>query len=196
MAEEIIREAREKAERIVGEARREAEAALEAAKITAREIEEARIRDAERRGLAEMDSMISEGRMRIRRKLLERREELIGSVFDRARKELAEHARSRRYESDLLRITKNAIKGIGAKEVVIRANRRDLAVLERERRAIERETDASISLGEPIDVTGGVRITVPGMNVEVDETFEGRLEREMESLRVKVAELLFKDLNV
>ncbi|MEM2874991.1 MAG: V-type ATP synthase subunit E family protein [Candidatus Hadarchaeales archaeon] len=193
IAEDIIKEAREEAERIVAEARKEAEATLEAAKITAKETEEARLREAERMGAAEMERILSEGRLRIKKEILRRREELIESVFARARKELEEHVRSRKYEEDLVRIVKKAVKGIGARKVVVRTNRRDLGIIEREKRTIERETGASLALGDPIIVTGGVRVVAPDLRVELDETFEGRLAREMESLRVKVAETLFKD---
>jgi len=144
---------------------------------------------------AEREAMLSEGRMRMKRELLKKREELIESAFTAARRRLSEHVRSEGYEGDLLRIVKGAIAGIGAKEVVVKANRRDLGVIERRKKSIERETGASVSIGDSIKVTGGVRVLVPELRVEVDETFEGRLEREMESVRVKVAEILFKGLD-
>lgn len=163
--------------------------------ISAREIEEARLKEAEGKGRAELEAMISEGRLRARRNLLRRKEELIEAAFSRARGKLIEHVKTRKYEDGLIRNLKRAISNLGAKEVVVRANRRDLEIIERERKNVERETGASISVGEQMNVTGGFRVIAPALRVEVDETFEGKLEREIGNLRIKVAETLFKDLD-
>ena len=56
----------------------------------------------------------------------------------------------------------------------------------------EGKKTVSVSLGEPIQTIGGVKVGTADGKIEIDETFEGRMRREFEGLRVKVAKVLFE----
>jgi V/A-type H+-transporting ATPase subunit E len=54
------------------------------------------------------------------------------------------------------------------------------------------EKGVNVSFGEPIQTIGGVRVGTPDGKIEIDETFDGKMRREFEALRVKVAKVLFE----
>jgi len=197
IAEDILREAREKATGIIRDAKKEAGMLLDAARFGAKEEEEREVKEARAQGKRIHEEVVSEGRMRARKELFQKREELINEVLKEVEKELKVYTSSDKYEKDLARIAVSACKKLGSNQVVIRANRRDLKLLEKSKEQILRELGgaekgASVSFGEPIQTIGGVRVGTPDGRVEIDETFDGKMRREFEALRVKVAKVLFE----
>jgi len=197
IVEDILEEASEKAAEVIRAAKKEAKTILDAARFGAREDEEQEIRKAQARGGQIYDEILAEGRMRAKKEVLKRREELISDVFKEAEKKLQAYALSKKYEDDIVRIAIDACKKLGSENPVIYANRRDLKLLEKSEdeivRGLEgREKPVKISFGEPIQVIGGVRVGTPNHKIEIDETFEGRMRREFEALRVKIAKILFE----
>ena len=197
--EDIIRGAKEKATRIIRDARKEARTLLDAARFGAKEEEELEVKEARAKGKHIYEEVLAEGRMKAKREILLKREELINEVWKEAENELRAHVSSKKYEKDLINIAVGACKKLGSDSVVIRANRRDLKLLVGSKDEIERELGknkkgVTISFGEPIQVIGGVRAGTPDGKVEIDETFEGRMRREFEVLRVKIAKVLFEGL--
>jgi V/A-type H+-transporting ATPase subunit E len=197
IAEDILRDAREKAAGIISDSKKEARKVLDAARVGAKEEEERETEEARAQGKHIQEAMLAEGRMRTRRELLQKREELINEVLKEVEKELRAYTSSEKYEKDLTRMAVSACKKLGSNQVVIRANRRDLKLLEKSNEQILRglggtENGASISFGEPLQTIGGVRVGALDGNVEIDETFDGKIRREFEVLRVKVAKVLFE----
>ncbi|MFQ6129698.1 MAG: V-type ATP synthase subunit E family protein [Candidatus Hadarchaeaceae archaeon] len=197
IADDILKEAKEKAEEIIRAAKKEARTLLDAARFSAKEEEERKTKEAHAHGKNVYDGVLAEGRMRAKREVLQKREELINEVFREVEKKLQAHASSKKYEEDIIRIAAMACKKLGQDDVVIRANRRDLKLLEGSKDQITREfgkgiKTVSVSLGEPIQTIGGVKVGTADGRVEIDETFEGRMRREFEGLRVKVAKVLFE----
>ena len=197
IADDILKEAKEKAAGIVRAAKKESRTLLDAARFGAKEEEEREIKEARVQGKHVYDGVLAEGRMKAKREMLQKREELINEVLREAEKKLQAHTSSKEYEKDIIRIATRACERLGSKEVVIRANRRDLKFLEKSKDVITRELGggektADISFGEPIQTIGGVRVGTPDGKIEIDETFEGKMRREFETLRVKVAKVLFE----
>ncbi|KUO41636.1 MAG: hypothetical protein AVW06_04340 [Hadesarchaea archaeon DG-33-1] len=197
IADDILNEAKEKAAGIIEAAKKESHTLLDAARFGAKEEEERKTKEAHARGKHVYDGVLAEGRMRAKRELLQKREELINEVFREVEKKLQVHASSEKYEKDIIRIASMACKKLGVGDVVIRANHRDLKLLEESKDQITRELSenkkkASVSFGEPIQTIGGVKVGTADGRVEIDETFEGRMRREFEDLRVKVAKVLFE----
>lgn len=192
IADEIVREAREKASGIFEAARREAKTILDAARFGVKEREEQLVAEARVRGKSLYEEMLAEGRMRVKKEVLQRREEMLGEVFREAEKELRAYAASERYKRDLVGIAIDACKKLGSKGVAIYANKRDLELLKKSVGELSRGAGADISFGEPIQTMGGVRVGTPDKKVEIDGTFEGKVRREFETLRAKVAKVLFE----
>lgn len=197
IAEDIIKEAEKKAAEVIREAKREASAILETARQGIKEEEERGLRQALARSERVYEEIMAEGRMRAKKETLQKKEGFISGVFKGAEEKLRTHVASKDYEEDLIRIAIDACRKLGSSDVVIRANRRDLKILQRFKEQIVSELSSgggviNTSFGEPVQTIGGVVVGVPDGKVEIDETFEGRMRREFEALRVKVARALFE----
>ncbi len=197
IADDIINEAKEKAADIVRRAKKEARTLLDAARFGAKEEMGHEMKEARAQGKHVYDGVLAEGRMKAKREMLQKREELINEVFREAEKKLQAQTSSKKYEEDLIHITVGACKKLGSEKVIIRANRRDLKLLEKSKDTITRELGGgkravNISFGAPIQAIGGVRVRTPDGKIEIDETFEGKMRREFETLRVKIAKVLFE----
>ena len=197
IADDILNEAKGKAAEIVRRAKKEVCTLLDAARVDAKEEMEHEMKEARAQGKYVYDEVLAEGRMKAKREMLQKREELINEVFQEAEKKLQAQMSSKKYEEDLIHITVGACEKLGSEKVIIRANRRDLKLLEKSKDTITRELSGgeravNISFGEPIQTIGGVRVGTPDGKIEMDETFEGKMRREFETLRVKIAKVLFE----
>lgn len=196
IAEDILKEAKEKAARIIRNAKKEAQTLLDAAHFGAREEDEREVQEAKVHGKNIYEEVLAGGRMKARREILQKREELINDVFKKADESLRKYASSEKYEGDLPRIAVSACRKLGSDKIVIQANRRDLKLLEKNKDQIARELSGekgvSISFGTPIQTIGGVKVSALDEKIEIDETFENKTRRVFETLRVKVAKVLFE----
>jgi V/A-type H+-transporting ATPase subunit E len=196
IADDILKEAKEKAAKIVRDAKKEAQTLLDAAHFGAKEEEEREVKEARAQGKSIYEEVLAGGRMKAKREILQKREELMNEVFKKAEESLRKYASSEKYERDLPRITASACKKLSSNNMVIQANRRDLKLLEKNKDQIARELGGdkpvSISLGAPIQAIGGVKVSAPDEKIEIDETFDSRMRRALETLRVKVAKVLFE----
>ena len=197
IAHDILREAEEKAAGVIREAERERAMLLDSARMSAKEEGEREVEEALARGRQVYEELMAKGRVEAKKEVLQKKEELIAGVFKSAEEKLRAHVRSKQYEKDLLRIAVDACGKLGSGGAIIRANQRDLELLKRFAGEMERELSGGgktvrISFGEPIQTIGGVVVSSPDGKVEIDETFEGRIRREFEVLRVKVAKVLFE----
>lgn len=192
LAEEILGEARREADRILKSAESERKTILESAKISSREHELRMRRSTETRGEKLREQILAEGRMRAKRERLQRREDLIAQVFQEIRRAVKKYVATKRYEMDLVRLVQKACTGLDSPEIQIRARKRDLEVLEDKLEKISEKIEKKIVLGKPITVLGGVVIGTPDGKVVIDETFDSRLERNKEKLRVEIAKALFQ----
>jgi len=196
IVEDILKEAKDKAARIIRDAKKEAQTLLDAAHFGAREEEEREVKEARAHGKNIYEETLAGGRMKARRETLQKREELINKIFKKAEESLRKYASSEKYEEDLPRVAANACRKLGSDKIVIQANRRDLKLLEKNKDQIIRELSGekgvSISFGAPIQTIGGVKVNAPEEKIEIDETFENKTRRVFETLRVKVAKVLFE----
>lgn len=197
MVGEILKEADKKAEEIISSAKSEASTILNAAKFTAKEEEESTLKEARTEGKRACDEVLAKGKMQAKKEALQRREEMINQVFKGTEKELEKYVKMESYKRSLVKIVIAAGKKLGSKDVVVLANRRDLQLLKKSEQGITRGLStggekASVTFGEPIQAIGGVVVKSADGKVEVDETFDGRMKRELESLRVKIAKILFE----
>lgn len=196
IAKEILKEASDKSAQIIAAAKKEAKTLLDAARSKAKEEEDREIKEAHIRGKLIYDEMLAEGRMRAKRETLQKMEELLNKVFKKAEDELRAYVLSKKYEKNVVNLAITACKKLGSENVVIYANKRDLNLLQKSKydiaQSIGRNGTAEISFGKPIQTVGGVRVSTQDGKVEIDDTFESRLKREFDSLRVKVARILFE----
>ena len=193
----IINEAKEKAENIIVKAREEAKKVLgkaeQEAKREAEEIISKKKTDAE----AQARRILSEAKLEARLKILNAKEQLISEAFDKALEKLKEFSQSAQYKTALENLIKDAaiiIRG-GDLEVLLPENTNVNIDLSKIAKEVEEQTGVKTSLNiskERIRSIGGVIVRSKDRLLTVDNTFEARLERLREQLRVNVANLLFK----
>jgi len=197
LAEDILKEAEEKAATIIKEAKEQANAIIDAARINAEEEEKRKLAEATAKGQQIYREILAQAKVEAKKEILKKKELLIKEAFKEAEERLRKHSLAAEYKEDLIRITVNACKNLDATDVVITANQRDLKTLKSSKETIERELERGnrkikISFGEPIQTAGGVRVKTADGRIEVDETFEGIIQKQFELLRVKVAKILFE----
>jgi V/A-type H+-transporting ATPase subunit E len=197
LAEDILKEAEEKAATIIKEAKEQANAIIDAARINAEEEEKRKLAEATAKGQQIYREILAQAKVESKKEILKKKELLIKEAFKEAEERLRKHSLAAEYKEDLIRITVNACKKLDATDVVITANQRDLKTLKSSKETIERELERGnrkikISFGEPIQTAGGVRVKTADGRIEVDETFEGIIQKQFELLRVKVAKILFE----
>jgi V/A-type H+-transporting ATPase subunit E len=192
VADDILKEAKERAAEVVKAAQQEAKTIVEGARLAAMEREKSELQKAREEGEQIYEQLLAEGRMRVKREMLQKREELIDAVFKDAEEFLRKRCSSKEYKKDLLRIVKSACRKLGSPDVVISANPRDLAIIKKEREKLVHELGGNLTFGRPIQTIGGVKVETPDARIVIDETFESRMKREFEALRIKVAKILFE----
>ena len=193
IVQDILQEAKRKAEEILERARREASSLLREVEERGRREAEEILERASREGRQLYEERVARGRVEARKELLAKKEELIGEVFRRAEEGLRKHVSSREYERDLLRMAVEACRRLGAEEVVVEASARDLERLKRMEGELRKELGGiRVSFGKPLETLGGVRVRSADGLRELDETLESRMRREREELRVRVARILFE----
>ena len=185
-AEEIITKAKEKAQKILDEAKREAEKEVN-------EIINRRKADAEARARR----IISEARLEARLKLLNAKEEVISNAFDTALERLKEFCQTPEYKEVLENLIKDAAITIGGGnlEVLLSENTNIEPDLSKIAKEIEKQTGTATSIvisKDKVKSIGGAIVRSLDQSFTLDNTFEARLERVREQLRVSVANVLFK----
>ena len=185
-AEEIIAKAKEKARKILDEAKREAEKEVN-------EIINRRKADAEARARR----IMSEARLEARLKLLNAKEEVISNAFDTALERLKEFCQTPEYKEVLENLIKDAAITIGGGnlEVLLSENTNIEPDLSKIAKEIEKQTGTATSIvisKDKVKSIGGAIVRSLDQSFTLDNTFEARLERVREQLRVSVANVLFK----
>ena len=192
LAEEIIDEARKEAEKIVKDAEKERKTILDSAKISAREREMWILKEAEKKVKKTRDQILAEGRMKIKREFLRKREELIEQALEELKQALKKRTKSKEYEQFLFRTAETACNAIESPKVILYASEQDLKRLEARLPQLSKKTNKEVALGRAIRTIGGIRAESSDGAVVVDETLESRLRREQERLRVEIAKMIFE----
>ncbi len=198
MVDEIIKEAKQKSEKIISSAKKEADMIINAAKFTAREEKEKALKEARGEGKRVHEEIIARGRMQSKKEVLQIREKSINQIYQDVEAELQRYVESESYKKNIVKMAIAACKKLGVSDVVILANKRDISILKKSEQEIikflsaNKDEKIQISFGAPIQCTGGVIVKRADGKVEVDETFDGRMKREMEPLRIKIAKILFE----
>lgn len=186
--EKISLEAAEKAGIIRRTAEEEAARYLEKEKMAAEAEKNAEIAARKREVDAEVSRMLAQARMEGRQTVSNARENLISDCFDRARERITAISGSPEYPEILKYLIQDGIKKIGAQDITLSANSRDIPVLES---ILAKGTGTVVRVsGEPIPTSGGVLLRTGSGTRRVDNTFEARLDRMRRDLIFDVAGIL------
>ncbi len=179
-AEQNLNEAKEKAAAIRKNA--EEQAAAERAKIMQKAQAEAdRVRS----------QVVASSQLKARTLQLEQREQLLESVFQTARQQLATVQKSTDYQKTVEGLLREAVQQLGAEQVVVHGDAVTQKLLSGgllEKVAKDMKTKAK--LGDPLKQGTGVVVETEDGRRQYDNTLETRLGRLQDTLRSPVYHLL------
>ncbi|RLE83546.1 MAG: hypothetical protein DRJ41_04715 [Thermoprotei archaeon] len=129
--------------------------------------------------------------------MLQAKDEVIKKVFNEAFTKLKEYVKTDDYyENCLPRLISEGVKYIRSDKVVLHLNRDDMKKLKGEvLRKLSESIGVEVAVSDkPIMCVGGVIVETPDGKLSYDNTFE-KILRELEpKLRVKLADMLFKEV--
>jgi len=178
-----LREGYDEALKSIGDA--EAQLMREAQHVISTRCREAQTRKAK---------MITSNELLYRNKRLQLMEATIEKVFTEAMARLKKMPLDATYEESVRSFMRQGIRAIGAKEVEVLANAREVEVARKIAKSLESELQVRISVSErPIECVGGVIVRTHDAATVYDNTFEARLARLRPLLKKRLSELFRKE---
>ena len=199
----ILKDAREEAETIVKDAQKSAETIIEKQRQSARHSAEKEAYSLLKR--AENDADIIRGKVAtdIKRRagwiVLSEKNRLITNVLNEVKKRLVNLKKSEEYVPVLEKLIVDAgtVLGGGMLEVVLNENDSTLVKLNKlEKKISDRSSvDTQLKFSEQKITAVGVIVKTVDDRIFVDNTFEVILSRRERKLRLKIAQILFSNMN-
>jgi vacuolar-type H+-ATPase subunit E/Vma4 len=204
--ERICEQIREDGEKeiasILEKARSTAEDIREKAESKRDEVAQKILREARERGEAESRRLLSSVSIEVRRAKLKAREEVVNVITKKVQERLDGIRESSDYPDVLTGLVVEAIVGLEGKSFVVYVDRKDLELLEKkvfprvkERMAAESSPVSSLQARTlEKSSAGGARVGHPGGKVIYDNTFEARMFRYRDDIRMTIFdEVFFKE---
>jgi vacuolar-type H+-ATPase subunit E/Vma4 len=157
------------------------------------------LKEAQERGEMESRRLLSSVSIEVRRAKLRAREEVVGVITKKVQGLLEGIRSSEEYPDILTGLVVEAIIGLEGKSFVVYVDKKDLDLLEKtvfprvkERMAAESAPVSSLQ-ARPLDKssTGGARVGHPGGKVIYDNTFEARMFRYRDDIRMMIFDEVF-----
>lgn len=196
LSDEILQDARKKADRARRRAEREARRIVREAEEEAQEDRQKTLEAARQRAERQARSLLATLDQEVQRDLLEQRQAQLDRLFDAARERLADRE-SYHYPAVLAHLAAEAIEAMGAEQVVVELAEEDAGLateqwLERVREGAGREVDIEVA-DEPAPIEGGVVVRSADGRLCYDNSFEARLRRLRPRLRHQIAAMAYPE---
>lgn len=191
LSQTVLNEAQTEAEQILSEARQKADAIRQQAQEQAA-AERKRILDEANREADRIRSQaVSTAQMSSRTMQLEGREELLNGVFSKAHSILATMQQWPDYDQVARHLLEEALTRLRVEEAVIRADEKTRSVLTDEVLGdVAKATGTQLRMGEPLKRGLGVIVETADGHRQFDNTLETRLSRSQNALRSSVYHIL------
>jgi len=195
IAKEILEDAGKEAENILRRAEAQARRILEEAEKEAEEKYRLIMREGEDKIRIKEQQMITLFEVEVKNRLLQAKEELVEEAFERALNRLREYVLTEDYWECLLKLIAEAGRQINSEKLIVELNKRDHQKLtEKDLHELSEKIGVKLEKSEKvIDCIGGVIVKSFDGKVVVDNTFENRLRTLKNSLRAKIADILFEE---
>ncbi|MCW7076774.1 MAG: V-type ATP synthase subunit E family protein [Candidatus Syntrophoarchaeum sp.] len=175
--DKIIQDANTRREKILDEARREAEHKKQVI-----------LERGEKEAILEKQRILADAKLKARRLRWDAQEDLVSQVLDAARNKVSKVRDDPKYGDILKVLIQEAASSIGEDELEVLLADGDSVDLEQ----ISGELGIKLSLSDKkISGMGGVIVRTRDGRIEVDNTFERRMERFTELLRTEITATLF-----
>lgn len=187
----ILREAQVDAEQLMEEAKAKADAIRQRAREDA-EREKKQILDRARQEAERLRSQsVASAQLKARTLQLEHREKLLDRVFQAAREKLPEIQKRPGYEQLAATLLKEALVQLRVNKAEVRADKTTKELLEKGMlNEISRELKGEFTLADTLEEGLGVVVDAADGKLHYDNTLETRLQRLQSSLRASVHKIL------
>lgn len=187
--EKIKEDTEKEVKAVLEEARSKADGIIKEAQSRAKGEEEEILHRGAREAELVKQRIIADAKLKARKQKLNVKEAAIQAAFGEAEKELRKFGSTAEYPSVLKKIIKEAVNSIGSEDMEIITNKADRKIVTQD--FLKSLSKFNIALSpQTIETSGGV--IVRAKNTEVDNTFETRMARMRDNLRIKVAKILFE----
>ena len=193
--QDILTNARGKAETIIREAESETQRASDEAKTAISREVDGIIRGARAEADAIKRRQISEARHRSKIREQQEKDKIMQDVLDKSKKRTFELARDEsRYVPFLTNLIEKGVRELGDKTAAIHLNERDLRNVSSLEQKLNRNTSGQVKLEwskEPIQSSGGAIISTPDGKVRIINTLDQRFEALESKLLIEARKSLF-----
>ncbi len=191
IVKKINEDAEAEASKILNEARTQAEKIKRDANVEADEIYSEILPKYEREAEQEKQRIVANAKLRARKAVLDAREDVIKLAFNAAGTKLQKLPK-KDYTKVLEKLILEGVEAIDADTVVIARKEDSRAITSALLKRVSEKTGFKVTKArEYINAMGGVVLRSSDGKIEVNNTFETRLERFRDELRKEVAEVLF-----
>ncbi len=192
--ERIKEDADKEAAAILEEAKKEAAAILEEAKRKAEQRRSDIIARGEKEAELLRQRIVANAKLKARKSGLDAKEELISAVFKEAEKELGKVASTDKYMDILRELIREGVASVGEDAEVVGRKEDEKLLKGGLLEDLSKELGVKITLSpEKIESIGGVIVRSKSGKVEVNNTFETRMQRMQDTLRSEIAKILFAE---
>jgi V/A-type H+-transporting ATPase subunit E len=193
IANEVLAEVQKEAEAIILSSQNQAKETLKVAKQQADEKYETMIKQATAKAEGEKRKIASVTEVEMRNRLLQSKEKLVDTAFDKALARIKEFAATEEYRRYLLKLIEEAAKRINQKKLAIQVNAKDKAWLTQDTlNRLSKKLNCELTLlDQTDDYIGGFKIQTVDGKITYDSTLDNRLKELKPVLRVEVAKVLF-----
>ena len=191
---EVLSDVQKEAEAIILQAENEAKETLREAKEEGDQSYKTIINQAEIKAETERRRIASITEVENRNRLLQTKENLVDSAFDKAFNKLKDFTTTKQYQNYLIELIEKVAKRIGTKDIVIQVNNKDQAWLTEDTLdRLSKKIHCKLRLSSQSEnFIGGFKIQTEDGKITYDSTIDSQLQDLKEALRVEVAKILFQ----
>ena len=190
---EVLEDVQKEAEAIIIAAENEAKETLKAAKEQADQKYQTIINQAKTKAENERRKITSVTEVEMRNRLLQTKEDLVNTAFEKALIKLEDFVTTEKYHEYLLKLIEEVAERIGQKNLVVQVNAKDKAWLTQDiLNPLSKKLHCELKLSDQTeDCVGGCKIQTVDGKITYDSTIDNRLQELKPALRVEVAKILF-----
>jgi vacuolar-type H+-ATPase subunit E/Vma4 len=190
---EIVAEANEEIKTIKSSVKEEVESMKNSATKKAENIKSSTISQAKQEVVNKHQQTVSQEKLSAKMKYLVEREQIIETTFSKAIDSLVSKRGDQEYANMIQVFVSEASRALGGGELVILTNKQDASVLsENDLSTLSKEvenatkTPTSYSIGESINIKGGVIVQLKDGSIYVDNSLEARQNRAKDEIRLQI----------
>jgi len=183
----IKEDAEREAEKIKEKARKKEEEILKKAEAEAKSKSDEILNQGKKEAELEKQRILANAKLQAKKIKLDVKEKIIEKSFSLAEEKLKEVVSSEEYEKILKDLIREAISTIGREDLEVLCRKEDEKIVKK----IIKDLSGVELAKDNISTIGGVIVRSKDRQVQVDNTFEARLTRMRDDLRIEVAKILF-----